>query len=279
MASERFWKRFERYALDYFITYFAIGLFTLASLISILSTKIRDMLPLTDQEIIMGLTAAIGILFISVIRKSKDSSTKIENMITNVLKLDNDVNGKLNPKIDEINIRIKQLLEESNHYLKIRYDKECSLAQVNIMLSEAQELLKKNLSVDIYEAHFEPNPPENNSIIENHKNLIANAAEKNLGLKWRIIVGNIDGAKDSWIKILRDTLGSYDGGSIYNVIELKNSRPSLNFICIPELRQTYMGLGNWLGGERTGGIWIKDRVISSAMKEVFSKLETIALAS
>jgi len=166
---------------------------------------------------------------------------------------------------------IKIIMAAVDNPSRIYNGKKASISQVSQMLDEANQLLKKGERIVILEGHFEPNPPQNNMILESHINLVKNAAENNFNLCWNVLVGQSNSQKDVWISNLKKEIQDISKCK-YHVIELKNAKPSLNFMVIPELNQTYFGFGDWLGEDSTGGIWIKSKHIAGAMSGVFDNL-------
>jgi hypothetical protein len=166
---------------------------------------------------------------------------------------------------------IKIIMAAVENPSRIYNGKKASISQVDQMLEEVNQLLKKGERIVILEGHFEPNPPKNNMVLESHINLVKTAAENNFNLCWKVLVGQSDSQKDVWISNLKKEV-QFKSKSKYQVIELKNLKPSLNFMVIPELNQTYFGFGDWLGEDSTGGIWIKSKHIAGAMSGVFDNL-------
>lgn len=174
-------------------------------------------------------------------------------------------------KLNRMNKDLQIAVGSLGHYSFVRYGKNQSVAQVGLMLDEVKQLLEDgSADVIIYEAHLEPSPP--NRILKSHRDLVDFAVKKGRSLHWEVLVGEKNGEKDEWIEQLKQKVSLASDGR-YHVFVLKGTEPSLNFIVIPCINQVYMGLGDWLGGGNTGGVWVKSEHFASAMAAIFRKLK------
>jgi hypothetical protein len=172
----------------------------------------------------------------------------------------------------EIDNNINIILAAVDHHSRIHNGKDSSINQVDLMLSEAFQLLKAGKRLEIYEAHLEPKPPSDNGSLPSHLKIIQLAAKNDLNLNWKIIVGHVDSVKTKWIKHLVQEVQEKSNGK-YHVFELKNAEPSLNFLVIKQIHQTYFGMGDWLGEKCTGGVWVENQHLTEAMWGILEKLE------
>lgn len=156
----------------------------------------------------------------------------------------------------------------------VRNGKNSSIKQVELMLDEAEILAKQGRKVDILQAHFEPNTPA--AIFDANKRIINEAIKNDYNLKWKIIVGQVGSEKESWIKLLKNKIENNSNGK-FEVYSLTESKPSLNIIIIPQINQVYLGLGDWLGENSTGGVWIKSAHFSDAINSFFIQIESLAI--
>jgi hypothetical protein len=153
-----------------------------------------------------------------------------------------------------------------------------SLKQVELMLANVLEQAEEPGDIDIYEINLDPNPPGKwekgvkLQFLPGLDELLTRASEGKL-IQWHMIVGHQGNIKKEWVDELKQSiLGKYDG--CYRIIEIENSTPSLNMLIIPAIDQVYIGMGEWLEKNVSGGIWIKNKQFASAMKVMFQGLES-----
>ncbi len=178
-------------------------------------------------------------------------------------------------KGSQIDDKIKVILAAVDNHTRVHNGKESSISQVDQMLNEAFQLLKTGKQIEIIEAHLEPNPPLNKGVLDSHLKIIQRAANQDFNLEWKIIIGHNNSNKSVWINNLVNNVQSISKGK-YQVFELENAEPSLNFLVIKQLNQTYFGMGDWLGETCTGGVWISNQHLSDAMCGILKKLEDLS---
>jgi len=171
-----------------------------------------------------------------------------------------------------------RLYSSSLVFTTVSYKKSTSILRVEAMLKDAEACFHMQKSVDIYEAHLEPKPPINNNILSTHQQFVAKAMSRNWPLNWNIIVGNEAGQKDVWLQRLWEEMvvknNIEDTRQLYSIFEYTNKLQSFNFVIIPVIHQTFLGLGNWLGEDNTGGILIVNEHFTEAMKQYWNILRS-----
>lgn len=202
--------------------------------------------------------------------------------------------------------RANEALSKVTTPTRVRNGGEASKHQIALICADIKSSLSdRSATLDVYEMNLEREPPQgvNEFLSESEldfardytaeeldevsgsafsglllppvKSVIERACIEPAPLQWTFVLGDRDRNKKRWHSALLlwrrwlDQIAHRDQ-EVESVIDIRYTTSvghGLNYLSVPELRQAYVGYGEWLGPGATGGIWVKNQSVSAAVEK------------